>query len=420
MPVSAWVLSALTLLAIAAAVMLGGAGSAKPELVLHEPTVRVRIARAMPDLRFDGEGGGAVSLAGDSLGGSIAAGAGRLFVKGDTLMIDAGGSPVELGRSVTLFPAAPGGRIRLGDRVYAGPLSVRASPDDPGALEAVAELPMESYLPGVLAGELYAGWPGETYRAQAVAARSYALHERARARAANRWFDLESTTADQMFIGDDVTPEAAEAVRATRGVILRSGGGVLRAYYSSTCGGRPASAAVVWPSKGSMAFNAAGPLQSTDRGCACADSPLFTWTRERGRRELHARLTAWGDEARHPIRKLKGIAAIEPAEINSAGRPDVYLVTGTGGREALLTAEELRVAANTPARGYPTVGRSGGLPSGDLEAEVLRTKVIFRGRGFGHGVGMCQWGAAGMADRGATWADILSHAYPGAELVRGW
>src|SRR5690606_21035761 len=147
----------------------------------------------------------------------------------------------------------------------------------------------ESYLPGVVAKELYQTWPLPTFQAQAVCARSYALHERGRARAAGRLFDVEATTQDQVFAGATDLPVAHSAVESTRGQVITYRGGVLRAYYSSTSGGRAASAADTWPTGPGFEFNQAFPLQAAPRQYFDQASPAYRWTRDLGLERLSLR-----------------------------------------------------------------------------------------------------------------------------------
>ncbi|MEM7623599.1 MAG: SpoIID/LytB domain-containing protein, partial [Planctomycetota bacterium] len=293
-----------------------------------------------------------------------------------------------------------------------------------GRLDVIAMLPMERYLEGVLQGELVRGWPLASFQAQAVAARGYALHERTRARASGRAFDVESTTLDQVFAGASGDPRISEAVETTRGVVLLDatapGEPVLRSYYSSTCGGRAASSAGVWPSGAGLRFNAAVPLQGSLDVCPCEDSPLYRWDRTRTTAEARARLRAWGERAGHPVKRCGRIASIDAADLNAVDRPNTFTVEDGSGGEFSLTAEELRVAMNTSVRGQPRVTRESRLPSGDVRVGVRGSAITLRGRGFGHGVGMCQYGARGRALRGEDWRGIVVSYYPGARLARMW
>lgn len=287
---------------------------------------------------------------------------------------------------------------------------------DPRAFDLVESVPLEHYLPGVVGKEMPRGWPAAAYQAQAIAARSYALHERARRRALNEPFDLESTEDDQVYAGNPAFDDARRAVDATRGRVLTWNGLLLRAYYSSTCGGRPASAADVWPAGPALAFNADPPLQAAPREHACHDAPRYRWTIERPRDETEQRLRAFGQSAGKLVRQARTLHAVAPLERNPADRPIEYRITEPGGRWFRLSAASFRAALNAPAPNLPPPTRQERAHSGDFELAVHGPRVRLLGRGLGHGVGMCQWCARGFAQRGESAERMLQRFYPGAQL----
>ncbi len=286
-----------------------------------------------------------------------------------------------------------------------------------GAFDVVEAIPIERYLPGVLAKELYHHFEPQAFAAQAIAARSYALHERARRAALGSHFDVEASTMDQAYAGAGAHPRATEAVRATRGRVLTWRGETLRAYYSSTCGDRAASARDTWPVTSGYEFNAAAPLQARPRLCACAASPRHRWALERPASETADRLRAWGDEAGHAVRKLTELRSIDAEGRNETGRPNRYRVTDAAGQRFSLSAEELRVALNTRAKNRPDITATTRVLSGDLRCIQTGDTLRLTGRGFGHGVGLCQFGADGLAKQGLDHRDILARYYPGATIT---
>mgnify|MGYP001195777816 CR=1 FL=1 len=289
--------------------------------------------------------------------------------------------------------------------------------ENPSRFDVIVTMPIEAYLPGVVTHELLPNWPRQTNEAQAVAARTYALHERGRARAERRPFDVEATTADQVY-GSYTARVAVDAVQATRGMILTYEGKVLRAYYSSQCGGRPASAADVWPVE--YSFNKARPLQGQPRQAYCQRSSLYRWEVTRRLDDVNQRLRAWGKANEHPVAGITRVRAIEVLERNAAERPNRYKLTDDRGRTFVLKAEELRNGLNHPVNGLPPITKENRVHSGDFEAEVWADQVRFIGRGWGHGVGMCQWCAKGMADQGMDWRSMMEAFYPGAEIVKAY
>ncbi len=308
------------------------------------------------------------------------------------------------------------------DRAPGAPPKPEASPGRTTTVDVIAAMGLETYLPGVVAKELPGGWPDDTNRVEAVCARSYALHQRARARAGGRVYDVESTTRDQAYLGSTKRPEAVGAVRATRGEVLvysgPDGAALLRAYYSSTCGGRTASAADVWPTGAGHEFNRAAPLQGGLRDWACQSSPVYRWTVQRDRTELEQRFQAWGRETGSGLKSIGTIVTIRVVRKSPTGRPSRYAVVDASGRTVELTAEELRVACNTVTPKLPAPDRKALVRSGDFEAAIAGGVVSFNGRGFGHGVGMCQYCAKGFAERGWDYRRMLALFYSGAWIEK--
>jgi stage II sporulation protein D len=290
--------------------------------------------------------------------------------------------------------------------------------DAPRQFDVIVTMPIETYLPGVLTGELPRDWPRQSYEAQSVAARTYALHERERARRENRPYDVEANTNDQVYTGAGILPIAIEAVRSTRGNVVLSRGGLLRTYFSSTCGGRPASAGQVWPTGIGYEFNKAEPLQGQTRPAACSASKYYRWEVTRNDEELSTRLRLWGRAGKHEVGNITRIRKVEVADRNEAMRPNHYKVSDTSGQEFNLKAEEFRVACNQTGGSLPPITDRNRVLSGDVEVEVWATNVKIRGRGWGHGVGMCQFCARQFALEGKDWAAMMKLFYPGAEVKK--
>lgn len=325
------------------------------------------------------------------------------------------------------------GRIRLVPRAGGGASQ--------GAFDVVAHVALEEYLPGVVGKEMLIGWPLEAFRVQAVCARTYALQERGLSSRRGDAFDVESSDRDQVYAGSITNQAVVEAVRSTRGQVVMDGDRVLRAYYSSTCGGRTASARDTWPTKPGYEYNLAGPIQARSRESCCEKSPLFRWSVTRDRDELTRRIRAFGERQHLLVRKIKAVHSIEPAAFNEDGRPSKYKVVEPGGTWYSLSGEELRLACNNSVAAISVAGVEGmgvgasasvdaqsGLPglalvdrktrvhSSDFEVRPSREGLVFSGRGFGHGVGMCQYCAKGFAERGEEWRTMIARFYPGANV----
>lgn len=306
-----------------------------------------------------------------------------------------------------------------------GTPSGRAAPEPPsaGVFDVIETVALEEYLPGVLAKELLPGWSLNAYKAQAIAARSYAMHETARAAKAGKPFDLEATELDQAYDGAAGNETARRAVRETRGTVLSWQGAVLRAYYSSTCGGRAAAARTVWPTGPGFEFNLDAPLQGERPECVwCASSPLHRWKVERDEADLVARMSAYGRDNNFAVRDIDSFARATPSLTAVNGRPTQFRVFDAKGRWWTLSAEEFRVACNwRGSSARPATPREQRVNSGDASGEIgAGKKVRIEGRGFGHGVGLCQYGAEGMSKDGRSPEAILAFYYPGATLRKAY
>ena len=294
---------------------------------------------------------------------------------------------------------------------------VRRTDLEPGDFDLVTHVAMESYLPGVLQKELYPHWPEATFEAQAIAARSYGCCERNFWRS-RRHYDVVAGPASQAWSGGEASPRARSAVQATSGLVLVWKGRLVPAYYSAACGGLPASGS---DAIGGNPSNAVGPLsvksasQRREEGC-CEDSPYASWKVVFDRAQVAKALATYGREhGRLDLAGLSRINAIEVINRNPAGRPTRYRLTG--GKSFELGAEALRRALN------------GGENSGGEDSFLLASCIEFRstpkgieaiGRGFGHGVGLCQYGACSMGKAGANATAILARYYPGALVQQGW
>jgi len=310
------------------------------------------------------------------------------------------------------------GRYQLGGINVVGVLEARVAIGEDALVDVIAELPLERYLPGVLAGEMLSGWPLEAFKAQAVAARSFALHERQFSRARGRAWDVERTTVSQAYVGETSLGVAIEAAQSTRARVLAWEGDVLRAYYCSTVGGRAAGASDTFRTDDGYAFNLAPPLQASERAYFSEDSPTDRWERERRVSSLSARFRAWGASRGHEAAELGRLTRIEAVGFNEVGRPTRFEVEDRDGRVVSMSAEDVRVACNRGVEGLPAIGFSRRVLSGDATFTFRRDRVTISGRGFGHGVGLCQYSAAALAQQGEDYLDILSRYYPGADLVR--
>ncbi|MDZ4753046.1 MAG: SpoIID/LytB domain-containing protein, partial [Phycisphaerae bacterium] len=281
-----------------------------------------------------------------------------------------------------------------------------------GAVDVVCHVRMEEYLPGVVAKELYNSWSLETHLAQVVAARSYALCEMAQYE--HRHFDVVAGEASQAWTGPTTHKTSLEAARRTRGMVLLWDRRVVPAYYSSTCGGRPANATDVMSASD---FNAIAPLRvgrESVREC-CKSAPTWRWKISLPTQETARRIALWAKTDRPAMARIDGLRSIETATTNATGRPLTFRITDTKGQLFEIPSERLRWAFNADVAGLADVRTR--VKSADFVAKVSPISISLDGRGYGHGVGLCQYGAEALTKQGSTWRDILARYYPGAEVI---
>jgi len=277
--------------------------------------------------------------------------------------------------------------IQIDGVAYAGSLRVMRAG---GRLACIVRTDLEQYAMCVVRGEMPSRWPQEALKAQAVAARTYALY-RVLLRTDSQW-DLMSTVEDQLFGGGAVPQRVRDAVNATRGEVLSHNGGIFPAYYHSACGGETES-----PSR---ALGRPGFEFLEGVPCPyCAASGYGAWSTYLSAEDLEKRLRAAGCEVGQPI---TGCVVVEPDA--TTGRS--VRIEWPGGQMVLNVAEFRRI-----------VGR-GTIRSGRFEVQPGQGGWIIRGRGLGHGVGMCQHGAREMALLGKSYREILSYYYRNTDLLR--
>ncbi|MBW4530667.1 MAG: SpoIID/LytB domain-containing protein [Aphanothece saxicola GSE-SYN-MK-01-06B] len=308
--------------------------------------------------------------------------------------------------------------LTLQQRRYRGRLLVRSEGD---RLQAINLIDVESYLPSVVGSEMPASWPQAALRAQAVAARTYALRQRRPAAP----FDLKATVASQVYKGvESETDSTREAVRSTRSQVLVHGSALINAVFHSSSGGLTENSGEIWRQQ--LPYLVSVP--DFDQA-----SPVHAW-----------QLRIEPDRLARAFREIDGAFRIEVLSTTSSGRIRQARVTGPGGT-LLLTGAELRQRLGLRStlarfdfeapRAYPfppplpslqgvfTPEGIRSLASGMVQSPWRSPRppaaptLLVSGRGYGHGVGMSQWGAYGLALRGEDYRQILQHYYQGARIL---
>ena len=261
-----------------------------------------------------------------------------------------------------------------------------------GKVQVVNILSLEDYLCGVVPRELSSDQL-EAEKAQAVVARTWAL---AHLRPSKPW-DFTATDKSQVYGGIAAEePLATQAVRETAGVVLLYQGKLARdVLYCSTCGGSTEDKERVYAGL-PVAYLKAVACEY------CQASPLFRWTLEVTADELRQELE------RSLGKPLQPLTALAVAERDASGR--VQRLRLEGGPE--LRGDDMR----RYLFGRNEQGLRKALYSTRFEVEERPGGFCFRGQGWGHGVGMCQWGALGQARQGKNFGDILKYYFAGTEL----
>lgn len=252
----------------------------------------------------------------------------------------------------------------------------------------IYDVALEEYVEDVVAAEMPGTWPDEAIKAQAVVSRSYALYVLLNERRV-----IKSTTRDQLWKDRNQCQRIKNLCRKTAGWVLSfQDGSVAPGFFHSTCGGMTENAWEMWG--GDSRFKEIIAV----RCHKCYDSPLFFWKRVMS----VSNLRMLSNEREEPVRnvilkKLSPHRGIIYAERSSVGRVLKLVFLDT---LATLYYQDIRDV----------------LPSNLFEYEISEDVIEFYGRGWGHGVGLCQWGAKKLAEEGLSWIEILRFYFPRLKL----
>lgn len=288
-----------------------------------------------------------------------------------------------------------------------------------GKYVAVNTLPMDSYLQGVLAKEIYASWSGETFRAQAMAARTYALFQLCTGDRKARAWDVSNDESSQMYGGiAGETRKSRDAVASTRGLVLQTmhnkQTGIFCTFYSSCSG---VASQDPWEAWGDASV---GPLKARALGDVDRICPeKYNWSGIVITKADIARcVAAWAQRNGIPyMTHLAGVRSVTISKRNAAtNRPSEFAITDQKGRCVPIRAEEFRLALL-----YDPAGAAPKPWSSHFEIQDAGDKIVLvNGHGYGHGIGMSQWGAENLARKGWSHKQILAFYYPGSTVHKAW
>jgi len=280
--------------------------------------------------------------------------------------------------------------ISVNNRSYRGDISIYK--DASGKLLVVNTLDLESYLKGVLYHEISHKWPIDAIKAQAVAARTYALYQKEVMRSKD--YDVAADTSSQVYGGySSEKRKTNRAVNFTSGEVLTYKGKLFPAYFHATCGGTTEDASELW--KIDML-----PLKGGRLCSFCSASPHYYW-----KSELDLKTIAKKLEGR--FQPKDGLNNISVIERTGTGRVRTLGLKYESGKSTIISAKDFRALLGSDS-----------IRSTNFSMVIEGDHVIFSGKGWGHGVGLCQWGAYGMSNKGYNYKQILDLYYPGTEIVR--
>lgn len=262
-------------------------------------------------------------------------------------------------------------------------------------LNVINILDIESYLYGVIPKEMSPQWPLEALKAQSVAARSFALYQKAKNK--NKEYDVAASTGSQVYSGYSVESATTNhAVDETKGVIMLYQGQPALAYFHANSGGMTEDARNVWTTE--------IPYLKSVQDDPSMKAPNVSWSASLELNTIRQSLNQNGI-------KISSVTRVRPIKHSPTGRVTKIGISSAEG-EIVLDGNDFRLKVD------PSVIKSTlfTMAPMDEKDENENSIIRFEGKGFGHGVGMSQWGALVMARDGYSYRDILVHYYPGVEI----
>jgi len=306
----------------------------------------------------------------------------KLFVKENLIVLEGFGalsSPVSV-KSLFL--------IYLDGKPYRGYFNVYLINSE---LFVVNVVDLEEYLYGVVPNEIPVSWSDEVIKAQSVVARTFALSRKSNL--SDSFYDLDDSTFSQVYGGYSKENERINSlVDRTKGEILYYAGEPALAYYHSTCGGKTESSENIWGKD--------IPYLKTVQCNWCKNSPYFEWQLEISSQRLVEILKKIGKN--FDSRNI----SVKIIDKNSSGR--------VANLEFFDNSQSIVMKANN----FRNLVGTSELKSLNFIVTKRNNLFLFKGYGWGHGVGMCQWGAKNMSDQGIDYRRILQYYFRGVKLVK--
>ncbi|RKY29615.1 MAG: hypothetical protein DRP67_06330 [Candidatus Omnitrophota bacterium] len=278
-------------------------------------------------------------------------------------------------------------KIKNYKTLYPGKITVKKYK---GKYLILNRMDMEKYLCGVLSKEMDSNWPFEALKAQAVVSRTYLLWKGEENRKNGLPYDIKNSIYHQSY-GICKSQKIANAVNETKGEILIFNGKVAKVFFHACCGGKTTLPVFVWGGNYSGIDAVNDPY--------CEDSPYSNWEKK------------FSSDYLSKIFGMDNIKDIEIIKRDPSGRVEWLKLKDEKGKTLKLTGYKMRLVINEKT-GKVNFKNPKILPSTLFNVKKEGIYFIFKGRGYGHGIGLCQWGARRMAEKGKNYKEILHFFFP--------
>jgi len=279
------------------------------------------------------------------------------------------------------------GFIKIDKSKYRGKLIL--VPEITDRFTVLEEIGIEEYLPGVIEGEMPTLWQDDAIQAQVIAARTYAIYKKKIKD--NALYHIDKL--DLAYNGSySHQPKTKEIVDKSRGTVMVYNWELFPGYFHSTCGGHTEDINLVFN------LRSIPPLSGVDCGY-CNKSKYYNWRTDLKKNEIERKLV----NSKFSVKKINNIVTEK---------------TGPGGHSSIIKIEHSGGTKRVNANEFRLIVGPNHLRSTAFKVKNNGNSLIFNGNGWGHGVGLCQYGTQGMANSGFKWYDILKHYYPEIDLVK--
>lgn len=262
-----------------------------------------------------------------------------------------------------------------------------------GVYHIINEVDFEEYITGVVSKEMDENWPVEALKAQAVCSRTFFLWKKMDTK--DKIYDIENSIYHQVY-GVCKSEKIKKAVKETEGeILIDENGEIAKVFFHACCGGMTTNPEEIWGGQYPYNISIVDPY--------CKDSPYSSWEKTFSKQYLSK---TFGFQ----------IDRIEILERDKTGRVKILQILTKNGKKFNLTGHEFRLNVNRNTDIYfknPYI-----IPSTMFEIYDKGKEIVFRGKGYGHGAGMCQWGARKMAESGYSYKEILNFYFPGLKIKK--